>query len=213
MSNMRDLWYDWLGLNTWLFKQINSLSGDTVYDTVMKILTMFGDKKLLPYFLAAIATFAFVSLIIRIVTKKGGNRNYFLLWVNIFMVLGAGLLANKFVIDNIKNHFMYPRPYVALPAKEVKQLEFQPAEDARHSFPSGHTAIITILVLSLWPILNENFRWLGIGLISGVAWSRMALGVHYPMDVLTGFTLALIIMLLIRAVLNEILGRFFGWKC
>lgn len=213
MSNMRDLWYDWLGVNTWLFKKINELSDIPVYSSLMKFVTVFGDKKLLPYIVAMIAIFFIISFIARVFTKKGGNNTYLFLWVNIFLVMGAGLFAVNHTISYIKNQSAYPRPYVVLPAKSIIQLEFQPAEDANRSFPSGHVAIITILVMALWPVLSENFRWGGILLIFGVAWSRMALGVHFPMDVLSGFFITFIEIKIISFIIYRITGLIFRTRC
>lgn len=205
MSNIRDLWYDWLGINTWLFKQINSLSDIPVYSSLMKFITVFGDKKLLPYILGAVVVFAISSFIVRITIKKGGNRNYLFMWFTIFLMIGAGLFANNHTINYIQNNASYPRPYLLIPTNEIKLLEIQPAEEAYHSFPSNHVAIITILVFALWPIAGEKTRWGGILFIFGVAWSRIAMGVHFPMDVISGFAIPFIQMSLIRYILYGII--------
>lgn len=205
MSNARDLWYDWLGLNTWLFKQINSLSDLPIYSSLIKTITIFGEKKYLSIMIGLIGIFAIVSIIDRMVTKKGGMRNYIFTWISIFLLLGAGFTASHFTIDYIKNHYSYARPYVSLPASQVILLETPTAEDTYNSFPSRHSFIITILVFSLWPALNLTFRWIGIFLIFFVAWSRVALGMNFPMDVVSGFTLAMMQMLIIRYVLYSII--------
>lgn len=204
MSNMRDLWYDWLGLNTWLFQQINSLSDLPAYGPLMKTVTIFGDRNMLPFTLSAIGVFAITSIVAHIVLKKGGNRNYLVMWITIGLMLSLGLLSGIKTIDHIKTTTAYPRPYVALPQGEVRQLEARP-NDAYQSFPSEHAAIITILVFALWSVLNETFRWIGVLLVFFVSWSRMALGVNFPMDVISGFVIALSIMILIRYVLYGII--------
>jgi membrane-associated phospholipid phosphatase len=205
MSNIKDLWYDWLGLNTFLFKKINSLSDLPAYGPLMKTVTIFGDRHMLPLFLSAIAIFAFTSIVMRIVLDKGGTRNYLFIWITITLMLSSGLFAGLKTIDYLKSATDYPRPYVALAKGEVRQLEERPVEDAYRSFPSGHAALITILVFSLWAVLNETFRWIGVLLVFAVSWSRIALGVHFPMDVISGFAIALIIMMIIRYVLYGIM--------
>ena len=205
MSNIRDLWYDWIGINTWLFKQINSLSDLPVYSTIIKIISALGDKKLLPFMLGAIIIFAVASVIVRITIKKGGNKNYIFTWFTIALMIASGLYATNYTTDYIKSHGSYPRPYVTLHANEVRLLETLPEEEAYRSFPSDSIIIITILVFALWPIMSENFRWAGILLIFFVGWSRIAMGVHYPMDVISGFAIAFIEMMFIRYILYGII--------
>jgi membrane-associated phospholipid phosphatase len=204
MSNVRDLWYDWLGMNTWLFKQINSLSDLPIYGSTIKLITYFGDKKLLSYMLVAIAVFAISSIIVRITLKKGGTKSYIFTWLTIVLMIATGLFTTSYTNDYIKNKAAYPRPYAILNANDVKLLEVLPAEEAYKSFPSGHVTLITILVFALWPVLSENFRWAGILLIFSVAWSRIAVGVHFPMDVISGFAIAFIQMMLIHYILYGI---------
>lgn len=209
MSNFRDLWYDWLGLNTWLFKQVNSIGGIPVYDALMKGITKLGDEKLLPFYLVGIAAFAVILFIVRSVTNKGGNKHYILVWINIFTIMGSGLVSSYYLADYIKRTAYFPRPYVALAddvkTGVVKVLEPQPAERAYQSFPSMHVMLVSILVISIWPLLNEHLRWGAIWLVFAIAWSRMAVGVHYPMDVLSGFFIALITMLIIRTIVGTIM--------
>lgn len=207
MSNMRDLWYDWLGANTWLFKKINALSVEPIYAGIMQKVTLLGDKRLLPYFLGIIALYFVLSVIVRIATQKGGVKNYVVLWINIFMIMGAGLVSAKVTIDYLKHHFAYPRPYAILSPLEVIKLEEQKPEDAYQSFPSGHVAIVTVLIISLWPILNEKFRVTGVVLTSLVFWSRMALGVHFPMDVISSFVIMLLIMMILKYIIVNITSR------
>ncbi len=204
MSNMRDLWYDWLGANTWLFKKINALSVEPIYAGIMQKVTILGDKNTLPYLLGIIGIFFILSLVVRIATQRGSVKGYIILWINVFVMIGAGLTSAKVTVDYLKHHFAYPRPYVILSPLEVIKLEAKKAEDDYQSFPSGHVAIITVLIISLWPVMNEKFRVLGIVTSAMVFWSRMALGVHFPMDVISAFVIMFIIMMVIRHIINSI---------
>lgn len=60
-------------------------------------------------------------------------------------------------------------------------------------FPSGHTALATILSLTLMHYLPRQWRWLPWVWIPLVAVSRLYLGVHAPLDIIGGFTLAIAI--------------------
>ncbi len=58
-----------------------------------------------------------------------------------------------------------------------------------HAFPSGHAARAALLAVLAWRWLPPEWAW-GITLWAlGVSWARMALGLHYPTDVLAGWAL------------------------
>jgi undecaprenyl-diphosphatase len=71
------------------------------------------------------------------------------------------------------------------------------APEATYSFPSGHAmgsmTLACVVVLLCWP---TRWRWLsvtvGAGFVILVGLSRIYLGVHYPSDILAGWTAALV---------------------
>lgn len=70
------------------------------------------------------------------------------------------------------------------------------APETSYSFPSGHAmgsmAFVSALCVLLWP---TRWRWptliLGTIFVLGVGLSRIYLGVHYPSDILAGWTASL----------------------
>lgn len=77
-----------------------------------------------------------------------------------------------------------PRPLGVLPEDMV--LVLGPGYRAS-SFPSGHTATFWLVVGIL--VLTTRSRWMTVGALGMgvlVGWSRMAVGVHWPTDVLAG---------------------------
>ncbi len=74
-----------------------------------------------------------------------------------------------------------PRPYDVVAGTVLRQ---QPAHGT--SFPSSHTAITLAVVIALVPFLARPLVMVGIGYAIGIGWSRIYLGVHYPLDVLGG---------------------------
>jgi undecaprenyl-diphosphatase len=67
-------------------------------------------------------------------------------------------------------------------------------------FPSGHTMIITIVVLTLFPYLPRGWRWVIVLLLPLMALSRIYLGVHLPLDVIGGFAVGLGVVSFLRVL-------------
>lgn len=74
-----------------------------------------------------------------------------------------------------------PRPYEVMADAVLRQ---QPAHGT--SFPSSHTAVTLAVVIALVPFLARPLAAAGIAYAVLVGWSRMYLGVHYPLDILGG---------------------------
>ena len=74
-----------------------------------------------------------------------------------------------------------PRPYEVMADAMLRQ-------QAAHgtSFPSSHTAVTLAVAIALVPFLARPLAAVGIGYAVLVGWSRVYLGVHYPLDVLAG---------------------------
>ena len=133
-------------------------------------------------------------------------------WVAVFMVLAAGYAAEGAIIHYAKDYFSYPRPYMVL-GHDTRVLEVRPKDDDYHSFPSGHAAFITMMIAGLWPVLSGKMKWAGVALVAGVCWSRLALGVHFPADVIGSFLFFFPMMVILRAIIYRILLKLFGLKC
>lgn len=76
--------------------------------------------------------------------------------------------------------------------REERPTPFDP-EFAGHtpSYPSGHTVFAVTLTVAIWAVLKGS-KWraplvvIGAALTLATAWSRLYLGVHYPIDVIGG---------------------------
>jgi membrane-associated phospholipid phosphatase len=102
----------------------------------------------------------------------------------------GGLLAALLMVVILrlfKGLLPLPRPLGVLPADMVHLIG---PGHRRSSFPSGHTATMAVFA-GVWALSTSRraLSWLALGLAVLVGVSRMAVGVHWPTDVLGGLAL------------------------
>ena len=128
--------------------------------------------------------------IILLIFKKNKQALFFLI------LEGAGLLFQVV----LKAIISRPRPYLTYP--EIINI----LQASNSSFPSGHSITCMMAIIMLWVMVYESkmkktargLSYCGLVLASLLcAFNRMYLGQHYLTDVLGGFTIALILGLLI----------------
>lgn len=95
-----------------------------------------------------------------------------------FALAWLGVAMLKLIVD-------YPRPVAALP--ELVRIIGEP--ELQYSFPSGHAAYAMLAAASLWPLTSRRGLALLVASLAWVAWSRIAVGAHFPADVFAGFVI------------------------
>lgn len=98
-----------------------------------------------------------------------------------------GALIMFIILRTFKGLISLPRPLGVLPEEMVNVIG---PGHRKSAFPSGHAATI-FLYFGIWA-LSERRRWLSVLLVFPavlVGISRMAVGVHWPSDVLAGAAL------------------------
>lgn len=122
-------------------------------------------------------------------------KRHYRLAVRIFT---AGALAS-ITCEIIKQLIGRPRPEEIL-----VNINLRDSVVIGKGFPSGHTAIATVLVLMLWPVIPAKWRW-GLPLIVvTVGLSRMYLGVHAPLDIVGGIAVGVVVTSLSRIVTGKL---------
>ena len=107
------------------------------------------------------------------------------MWLTVFATLGGALLTAL-----LKAYFGRPRPAIVPHLEQVSSL----------SFPSGHSVLAATVYLTLGALLAREVSPLrmrlyvlsvAVVLTALIGISRVFLGVHYPTDVLAGWTAGL----------------------
>jgi len=124
-------------------------------------------------FIARWLIFVLIALVSVVALVKWGHYAVLKVW--------GTVLAADVVAEVLKYLFNVARPDVVSPL-----IVFDPA------FPSGHTA----MVAALGAVVFRKNKPLGVllfilALIIG--WSRVLLGVHYPIDIVAGFILGTVV--------------------
>ncbi|KIV55844.1 undecaprenyl-diphosphatase [Aneurinibacillus migulanus] len=123
--------------------------------------------------------FLCLSIVVYWFTRTNKNRMMVIQAVIAFILAEIlGKMAGQF-------HSHY-QPFAVLP--HVNQLI---EHDIDNSFPSDHTILFFSVCISFW-LVRKKGEWLWLMLPLCVAISRIWVGVHYPIDVITGALLGVI---------------------
>jgi len=200
---MKAILYDWGGLNVWLFHVINNVRSE-YWDRIMLLGTELGEHTWFPLYLALIALGALI-FVARMPTQSSAQYQVQAArWIMVIAVFCIAYLLDGVLINQLKPLLDFPRPPLALPSGTVHIIG---APEYHHSLPSGHSSFAMLSVASLWPVLNRWWRAAGVFFVLWVGVSRISLGAHFPADVLAGFLLSLVIVLLVYTALQPLIHR------
>jgi undecaprenyl-diphosphatase len=158
-----------MNINIELFNFINHSLANPVLDAIMPVFTNFG----------GLPAVGITTILVFLLTRHYKKDEYH----EIAKLCLYSLVLSVVIAAALKLTVHEPRPGILL--DNVRQL-VTPTEP--YSFPSGHTSstfsVITVLAVKL----RENKAVFGLCLVFAlaIAFSRVYVGAHFPLDVLAG---------------------------
>lgn len=165
------MWAGLIRLDYMIFNFINHNLANPLFDIMMPLLTWLGNVG---------AVWIILGLLIFSLGGKKGRRVA-------VMVFIAAIISNLTTEVALKKLIMRPRPFDTL--SQVRTLVARPGSS---SFPSGHAAV-SFAVAMVMAYNYRKYAGLLFLLAFGIAFSRIYVGVHFPLDVLGGIVIGLTI--------------------
>jgi signal peptidase II len=166
--------YDWGGLNIALFQAINTGTPATL--------------KPLAWFFGLVGSYWTAPLMLLGLwwwSKSATNPARGTAVRHRLIGFSAAFLLALLVATALKLWFDFPRP----PAVLGDLVRVIGDKELHYSLPSGHATYAAMVVGALWPLMGRRGRLSLMLYATLVGWSRIAAGMHFPADVLAGWTL------------------------
>ncbi len=167
-----------LAIDKKLCLRVNSMSGISFFDKLFYYVSKLGDGSIY-----------FITLLIIIPLY---NKPFVFTFKGYIIAASLNLICYKL----IKNRVKRKRPFTAL--ESVSRLIAPPDE---FSFPSGHAGAASIFFYCTMYHFSNSFAILAFIWMILIGFSRVYNGVHYPGDVIVGYTMGIIVARFVMVVL------------
>ncbi|WP_173484774.1 MULTISPECIES: phosphatase PAP2 family protein [unclassified Marinobacterium] len=176
-----------MDLDQSLFQLINKSLGNPIFDWIMPLLTHLGDKEVVWGLIALIGVsipaerFVSSSMGIPVSNRVSGIQSKLRVLALLALIYGV----NAGVYSAVKVAVDRDRPFEQnLAELRVDQHEAQ-SLSSNGSFPSGHSAN-SMMLATILAFAFVRLRWVFFSIAILVAFSRIYLGVHFPLDTMVG---------------------------
>ncbi len=168
-------------IDTALFLFFNRDLANPLFDVLMPFIT--NKENWYPVWLIAIV----------LLIWKGGKRGR---WA-VLIVLLAAAVTDPLVIRILKPFFQRIRPCNA-----VEEVHLIVRKSRAYSMPSAHAANF-FAAATVFSYFYRKYQWIFWTVATLVAYSRIAVGVHYPFDVLVGALVGVVVSILWILILRK----------
>lgn len=203
----KEYWYDWGKYNRLVFDKIYG-QGVEKFHGLLPYFDFIGNYEHFHYLLLFVTAMFMLKLAARVATGRSTGGYVFRSYGAWLCALVVGFLAMAGIITTMKGFFGFPRPYYELSHVTMLYGTISPGGEFR-SFPSGHVAFTAFWATLLWSQVWDILKPLLIAVVIGMCWFRIAIGVHYPMDVLTSICISMFVAGFFRTNFRKL---FKVWK-
>jgi signal peptidase II len=207
---VKETLYDWGGLNLWLFRIVNRLHAPW-YDRLMLALGELGDHRHFVFYFVAVSLALLANHVRERMRGIEWTRQDFKNEIALLVELSMAYVLVALTVGVVKSLIPMPRPFVQLyytPGIVRFVGTYPPVTDYYASLPSTHAAFVAFLVTALWPKLHRYayVRYAALALIFLVGWSRVAVGMQFPADVVYGALIGFAMTWPVRRYVYRMLG-------
>ncbi|MDD5605090.1 MAG: phosphatase PAP2 family protein [Dehalococcoidales bacterium] len=182
----------WLELDQNLFLWINGLSGR--FPIIDNIISAIAND----YFIIVFCCMIMMALWTGI--KNADNRRHMQKGI---MVASSSLGTAQGMVEIINNFWQRPRPFEEL---DVNLLFYPPTDP---SFPSNSASVLFAMAWGIF-LYDRKVGSVLLAIAASMGFSRVYVGIHYPLDIIGGAALGFLVALFFTIVfklLNPLLDR------
>lgn len=198
---LKEIFYDWGGINVWLFHAINNVRGDYL-DLFMLTGTRIGSHVFFPRYLAAAFVIALIVVGRKLRHERHLGERVGLVWLSALAVFSLAYVLDGAFLLWIKPFLDFPRPPLAFAAGSLHILG---EPEYHYSLPSGHASFAMLVGASFWTVAGKAGRPLLAAFVLWVSVSRISVGAHFPADVLASWLTAFPVVWVTRAIVARCL--------
>lgn len=201
-AEMQSIFYSWGGLNEAIFHAVNGVGGPG-YDQVMVAAGAIGFYQNFGLYTGFFLLFALWRM--ARITDPAQKKDMAITYLSCAATLCLANWLGRELVEHVKDVAALPRPYALYAEGTFRLLDpYANAASAQRSFPSGHAAFSMFMAAPLWRIANTRARWALAVFVFWMGWARLALGVHFPADVVAGWVIGLAVVWVVQAILRPL---------